>query len=114
MKDFKDKVAVITGGANGIGRGIANIAAKEGMKIVLADIEADALSKAEEELKSAGATVLSVLTDVSKDEDVGVLAQKTVDTFGKIHLLFYQLTLTYFSRNRRKYVYICKYTICNE
>ncbi|MFX0058137.1 MAG: SDR family NAD(P)-dependent oxidoreductase [Candidatus Hodarchaeota archaeon] len=88
MKDFKDKVAVITGGANGIGRELANIAAKKGMKIVLADIEADALSKAEEELKPTGATVLSVLTDVSKDEDIGVLAQKTVDTFGEIHLLF--------------------------
>jgi NADP-dependent 3-hydroxy acid dehydrogenase YdfG len=88
MKDFKNKVAVITGAANGIGRGIANIAAKEGMKIVLADIEADALSKAEDELKATGVTVLSILTDVSKAEDVKLLAQKTVDTFEEVHLLF--------------------------
>ena len=87
MKVFKDKVAVITGGANGIGRGIANIAANEGMKIVLADIEADALSKAEDELKATGAKVLSILTDVSKAEDVKALAQKTIDTFGEVHLL---------------------------
>ncbi|MFW9999065.1 MAG: SDR family NAD(P)-dependent oxidoreductase [Candidatus Hodarchaeota archaeon] len=87
MKDFKDKVAVITGGANGIGRGIANIAAKEGMKIVLADLEADALSKAEDELKAAGVAVLSVLTDVTKAEHVENLAQKTIDTFGEVNLL---------------------------
>jgi len=64
MKDFKDKVAVITGAASGIGLGIAKRALKEGMKIVLADIEAEALSHAEKELKSSGATILSVLTDV--------------------------------------------------
>ncbi|UCC20949.1 MAG: SDR family NAD(P)-dependent oxidoreductase [Promethearchaeota archaeon] len=87
MKDFKDKVVVITGGANGIGRGIANIAAKEGMKIVLADIESDALSKAEDELKEAGVEVVSVLTDVTKVDDVKALAQKTIDTFGEVHLL---------------------------
>ena len=81
LKDFKDKVAVITGAASGIGQGIANRAVKEGMKVVLADIEAEALSQAEKELKEVGATVLSVLTDVSKAEDVERLAQKTIDTF---------------------------------
>ena len=87
MKDFKDKVAVITGAASGIGRGIANRAVKEGMKVVLADIEAEALAQTENELKSLGATVLSVLTDVSKAEDVENLAQKTIDAFGEVHLL---------------------------
>lgn len=87
MNDFKDKVAVITGAASGIGRGIVNRAAKEGMKIVLADIEAEALSQAEKELKSSGANVISVLTDVTKDKDIEKLAQKTIDTFGEIHLL---------------------------
>ena len=87
LKDFKDKVAVITGAASGIGRGIANRAVKEGMKVVLADIEAGALSHAEKELKSSGATVLSVLTDVSKAEDIERLAQETIDTFGEVHLL---------------------------
>jgi NAD(P)-dependent dehydrogenase (short-subunit alcohol dehydrogenase family) len=87
MKDFKDKVAVITGAASGIGRGIANRAVKEGMKVVLADIEEKALIQAEKELKSSGATLLSVLTDVSKAEDIEKLAQKTIDTFGEVHLL---------------------------
>ncbi len=87
MKDFKDKVAVITGAASGIGRGIANRAVKEGMKVVLADIEEKALIQAEKELKSSGATLLSVLTDVSKAEDIEKLAKETLDNFGEIHLL---------------------------
>ncbi|MHA1804499.1 MAG: SDR family NAD(P)-dependent oxidoreductase, partial [Promethearchaeota archaeon] len=58
MKEFKDKVAVITGSASGIGQGIARRAAKEGMKIVLADIEEEALKQTEEELKQAGSHVL--------------------------------------------------------
>ncbi len=87
MKEFKDKVAVITGSASGIGLGIARRAVKEGMKVVLADIEKDALNQAEEELKSSGAEVISVLTDVSKLEDIEKLAQKAFDTFGEVHLL---------------------------
>jgi len=87
MKEFKDKVAVITGAASGIGRGIARRAVKEGMKVVLADIEKDALNQTEEELKASGADVISVLTDVSKSENIEKLAQKTIDTFGEVHLL---------------------------
>jgi NAD(P)-dependent dehydrogenase (short-subunit alcohol dehydrogenase family) len=87
MKDFKDKVAVITGAASGIGRGIVNRAVKEGMKVVLADIEEKALRQVEKELKSSGATVLSVLTDVSKAEDVEKLAKETLDNFGEVDLL---------------------------
>lgn len=87
MKEFKDKVAVITGAASGIGRGIANRAVKEGMKVVLADIEADPLAQAEKELKDLGATVLPVLVDVSKAEEVEILAKKTLDAFGEVHLL---------------------------
>ena len=87
MKEFKDKVAVITGAADGIGRAIADRCAQEGMRVVLADIDKKALSKAEEELKAAGATVLGVPTDVSKAGDVEALATKTLDTFGAVHLL---------------------------
>ncbi|MFX1339268.1 MAG: SDR family NAD(P)-dependent oxidoreductase [Promethearchaeota archaeon] len=87
MKEFKDKVAVITGSASGIGRGIARRAAKEGMKVVLADIEKDPLIQIEEELKSSGTDVISVLTDVSKAEAIENLAQKTIDAFGEVHLL---------------------------
>jgi NAD(P)-dependent dehydrogenase (short-subunit alcohol dehydrogenase family) len=88
MKAFKDKVAVITGAANGIGLGIAQRCAQEGMKIVLSDIEEQALTKTEEEMKAAGADVLAVLTDVSNAKDVEALAEKTLKAFGAVNLLF--------------------------
>jgi NAD(P)-dependent dehydrogenase (short-subunit alcohol dehydrogenase family) len=87
MKSFKDKVAVVTGAASGIGRAIAERCTREGMKVVLADIEAEALSKTEKDLRSAGATVLPVLTDVSKSADVDTLAEKTLQRFGAVHML---------------------------
>jgi NAD(P)-dependent dehydrogenase (short-subunit alcohol dehydrogenase family) len=87
MKEFRDKVAVITGAASGIGRAIAERCVQEGMRVVLADIEEKALTRAEEEMKAEGANVLAVLTDVSKASDVEVLAQKTLDAFGAVHLL---------------------------
>ncbi|MFW9823944.1 MAG: SDR family NAD(P)-dependent oxidoreductase [Candidatus Thorarchaeota archaeon] len=88
MEEFEDKVAVITGAASGIGFGIAKRAVKEGMKVVIADIEANALTKAERKLSTLESNVLSVVTDVSKLKDVQKLAEKTVDTFGQVHLLF--------------------------
>jgi NAD(P)-dependent dehydrogenase (short-subunit alcohol dehydrogenase family) len=88
MKEFTGKVAVITGGASGIGRAIADHAAREGMKVVLADVEESALARAEQELKAAGATILAVRADVSKREDVESLARKSFDVFGQVHLLF--------------------------
>ncbi len=87
MKEFKDKVAVITGGASGIGRAIADRCAAEGMRIVLADIEQAALAQAESELKASGAQVLALQTDVSKAGDIEQLAQKTLQAFGAVHLL---------------------------
>lgn len=88
MKEFKGKVAVITGAASGIGRGIAERCAQEGMKIVLADVEDASLAGAESDLKVAGATVLVVKTDVSRRSEVEELARRTLDAFGKVHLLF--------------------------
>jgi len=88
MKEFSGKVAVITGGASGIGRAIAELCIREGMKVVLADIEEDALSKARPELESAGSTVLAVKTDVAKRSDMESLARQTLDAFGAVHLLF--------------------------
>jgi NAD(P)-dependent dehydrogenase (short-subunit alcohol dehydrogenase family) len=88
MKEFKGKVAVITGAASGIGRGIAERCVSEGMKVVLADIDEANLTKAETELKTPGGTVLGVRTDVSKRSDVELLARQTLDAFGQVHLLF--------------------------
>ena len=88
MKEFKGKVAVVTGAASGIGRAIAERCAQEGMNVVLADVEEPALVQTEQELRAGGATVLAVRTDVSKAGDVESLAQKTVDAFGAVHVLF--------------------------
>lgn len=87
MKVFKDKVAVITGAASGIGRAIADKCAEEDMKVVLADINKKGLAIAEAELKESGATVLSVPTDVSKAKDIEALSQKTLEVFGEVNLL---------------------------
>lgn len=66
MNQFENKVAVITGAASGIGRALAMRCAEEQMKVVLADVEVAALQRVEQELQSTGATVLAVVTDVSK------------------------------------------------
>lgn len=87
MKEFKDKVAVVTGAASGIGRAMAERFAAEGMKVVLADVEEGALAQAEAEMREKSETVLSVLTDVSKGADVERLAQETLNAFGAVHVL---------------------------
>jgi NAD(P)-dependent dehydrogenase (short-subunit alcohol dehydrogenase family) len=87
MREFKDKVAVITGAASGIGRALAERCVHEGMKAVLADVEVDALTTTEAALKATGAAVLAVVTDVSKAHDVEALAQRTLEAFGAVHLV---------------------------
>ncbi len=87
MREFRDRVAVVTGAASGIGRGMAERFAAEGMKVVLADIEQGALAQTESEMKAKRATVLAVPTDVSKAGDVEALAEKTIDAFGAVHVL---------------------------
>lgn len=87
MKDFKDKVAVITGAGRGIGRGIALRCAKEGMKIVLAGIGMESLTKTAADLDLMGVETLIVQTDVSLLENVENLAEKSFEAFGAVHLL---------------------------
>jgi NAD(P)-dependent dehydrogenase (short-subunit alcohol dehydrogenase family) len=88
MKEFKGKVAVVTGAASGIGRALAARAAREGMKVVMADCEKSALNSAADELKAADFTVLAVRTDVSRAIEVETLAKETLKAFGAVHLLF--------------------------
>lgn len=88
MKEFRDKVAVITGAASGIGQGLAEHCAKEGMKVVISDVDKIRLRRLERKLNRQGAHVLSVLADVSKANEVEDLAKKTLETFGEVHLLF--------------------------
>lgn len=84
---FAGKVAVITGAASGIGRALAQCAAEARMKLVLADVETEALEVAASELKSMGAEVCNVRTDVSQADSVAELAEKSFEAFGTVHLL---------------------------
>ncbi len=83
----KGQTAVITGGASGLGLELARLAATRGLKLVLADVQADALAAATSEL-SARTDVLSVQLDVSKAEAVEALGTKTFERFGAPHLVF--------------------------
>jgi NAD(P)-dependent dehydrogenase (short-subunit alcohol dehydrogenase family) len=87
MRELRDKVAVVTGGASGIGRAMVDRFAAEGMKVVVADVEPAALAATERELAAAGHAVLAVPTDVSKPGDVDALAEQTLARFGKVHVL---------------------------
>jgi len=85
--DVTGKTAVITGGASGIGRGIARCFASQGMQLVLADIEQDPLEEVVAELAEAGTEALGVKTDVSRLTDVESLAAAATDRFGSVHVL---------------------------
>ncbi|MFJ2989275.1 SDR family NAD(P)-dependent oxidoreductase [Collimonas sp. NPDC087041] len=87
MKNLQGKIAVITGGAEGIGKGIAVRAAAEGMKLVLADINAAKLETTVAEFKAQGIEVIGVPTDVASEEQVNALAAKAFAHFGNVHLL---------------------------
>lgn len=88
MKQFKGRVAVITGAASGFGREFAQLGAGLGMQLVLADVQQDALDRVAAEVTGQGAEVLAVCCDVSQAEQVQALADATMQRFGAIHLLF--------------------------
>jgi NAD(P)-dependent dehydrogenase (short-subunit alcohol dehydrogenase family) len=87
MRELRGKTAVITGGASGIGRALGDAFAAEGMRVVLADIEAGALEEAVGALRAAGAAVLGVPTDVSAAEQVQALADRAVAEFGRVDVV---------------------------
>ncbi|MFN8021777.1 MAG: SDR family NAD(P)-dependent oxidoreductase [Acidimicrobiales bacterium] len=87
MQDLRGKVAVITGGASGIGKAMAVRFAAEGMKVVLADIDDVSLRQAEAEIAEGGTEVLTVVADTSLEPDVQALAAATVERFGAAHVL---------------------------
>ena len=84
MKEFRDRVAVVTGGAGGIGKALAKAFLGEGMKVVIADVEESVLTATEQEL---GGNVMGVVTDVSSPDSVHALADRVFETHGACHVL---------------------------
>lgn len=87
MREFRDRVAVVTGGASGVGRALARAFLSEGMKVVIADVEAAALEATTKELGAGGGEVMGVVTDVSNSESVNSLAAQVFDRHGACHIL---------------------------
>ncbi len=87
MGQLDGKVAIVTGGGSGIGKGIAKAFADEGCSVVIAARNADRLNAAAAELSSGGATVIAIPTDVTSEDQVISLFAKTMDQFGKLDVL---------------------------
>ena len=87
MKDLKGKVAVVTGGASGLGRAMATHFAREGMHVAIADIEQQGLDATVAELRALGVKAIGMRTDVSKGPQVDALARRVVDEFGGVHVV---------------------------
>jgi NAD(P)-dependent dehydrogenase (short-subunit alcohol dehydrogenase family) len=88
MKDFKGRVAVITGAGSGFGREFARLAAARGMRLVLADIAAGPLEETAAPLRAAGASLITQVCDVARSHSVKELADRSHAEFGGVHLLF--------------------------
>lgn len=84
---IKNKIAVVTGGGNGIGEAVALRLAAEGSKIVVADLNPDAAGKVVGEIKAGGGDALAVACNATKPEDVDNLMEKTVDAYGAVDIL---------------------------
>jgi NAD(P)-dependent dehydrogenase (short-subunit alcohol dehydrogenase family) len=84
---FKDKVAIITGSAKGIGKGVAEVLAEEGAKIVLVDWDQETGEETLQAFKKAGHEAIFVHCDVSNEDQVKAMIQKAIDTFGCIDVL---------------------------
>jgi len=86
MKDFRGKSAVVTGAASGIGNAIAHCLAREGARVVLADVEQGALDAAVAQLRGAGAEAIGVRTDVTSFESMQALEKAAVQAHGNVHV----------------------------
>lgn len=87
MKDLRGKVAVITGGAGGIGEAMAERFLAEGMRVVISDVREEALDKTVSALQADGGEVLGIVSDVSRLESVEALRDKTLERFGAVHVV---------------------------
>ncbi|MFH1778356.1 MAG: 3-oxoacyl-[acyl-carrier-protein] reductase [Candidatus Omnitrophota bacterium] len=91
---LKDKVAIITGGARGIGREIAVLFAREGANIVIADLNKEIMENVRKDIESMGRTVLDLVIDVTKLSEVEDMMNKTIDKFKKIDILINNAGIT--------------------
>ena len=87
MRELAGRVAVVTGGAGGIGRAMGEAFAREGMRVVLADVQPGPLDAAVEDLRADGFEVTGVLADVTTYESVEALRDKTLETYGAVHIV---------------------------
>ncbi|MEE8557027.1 MAG: SDR family NAD(P)-dependent oxidoreductase, partial [Myxococcota bacterium] len=87
MREFRDRVAVVTGGASGVGRALGQRLATEGMRVVLADVEKSALEATVSELAQDGSDVTGIVADVSDYASVESLARQVFDTYPTVHVL---------------------------
>lgn len=88
MNNFQGRTAVITGAGSGFGLEVARLAAREGMQLVLADVQTDALEAAAAELQALGAPVLARRVDVARAAEVEALGAATMERFGVPHFVF--------------------------
>lgn len=87
MSKLAGKVAVVTGAASGMGRQIAELYAKEGAKVVVADIQLEEAQKTVDEIKANNGEALAVVANVMKEEDVQAMIDKAVETYGTLDIL---------------------------
>ncbi|MBC1976815.1 SDR family oxidoreductase [Listeria booriae] len=87
MSKLAGKVAVVTGAASGMGRQIAELYAKEGAKVVVADIQLEEAQKTIDEIKANNGEALAVVANVMKEEDVQAMIDKAVETYGTLDIL---------------------------
>jgi NAD(P)-dependent dehydrogenase (short-subunit alcohol dehydrogenase family) len=88
VRDFSGKVAVVTGGASGVGRAIVARLAGEGANVVIADVDVESIAKTRDELASQGLVADGMEVDVTRAESVDALAERVFATYGNVHLLF--------------------------
>jgi NAD(P)-dependent dehydrogenase (short-subunit alcohol dehydrogenase family) len=87
IEELDGRVAVVTGGGGGLGRAMGERFAREGMKVMLADVRAEPLDQTVAELRERGLEVSGVVADVSRWESVENLRDRALDTYGAVHLL---------------------------
>ena len=99
--DLTGKTAIVTGGANGIGKATALRLAQAGANIVIADLKLEDANKAAKEIESYGVKALAVECNILKDEDLVAMVDKTVEIFGCINILISNrcLNITFSSPN---------------